>query len=311
MISRNFAELFAKVGLDAKKVKTVLKNAELSNKLFDIFEARKIETPQPDASNLVYFIVSSKSDPFQNHQTFLLDNIFEGNIESKQQLKIAEEYLKDKETVENLEEFNTTCGVGIKITDDDIKEYLTTFITEHKDFIISKGGKLNNPDVLFKCKEGMPFADPGKFMKLSGPIIKDIIGVIAKPKKVKKKKAKKQEAEKFSKIDITKLVAREVAGDGNSEEVLAKHKKATGGKVVTRFPPEPNGILHIGHARAIRFNFSISGVYEGDCILRFDDTNPEKESLEFIENIKQNVNWFGYEPSKVTFSSNYFGRIYQ
>lgn len=205
--------------------------------------------------------------------------------------------MKDKAVIENLAEFETKCGVGIKITDEYINEYLTSFVETNKDFIIEKGGKFNHPDVLFKCKEGIPLADPSKIMKLLGPIVKNIIGEVKQEEKPKKKKEEKEETEKFSKVDLTKLVARDVAGLHNPPDILAEHLKATGGKVVTRFPPEPNGILHIGHARSIRFNFSIAGVNGGDCILRFDDTNPEKETLEFIENIKGNVNWFGYEPS--------------
>ena len=89
----------------------------------------------------------------------------------------------------------------------------------------------------------------------------------------------------------------------NSERLLQEQKEATGGRIITRFPPEPNGILHIGHARSIRFNFSLAGIYEGECNLRFDDTNPEKESLEFINEIKENVKWMGYTPARVLHSS--------
>jgi glutaminyl-tRNA synthetase len=68
----------------------------------------------------------------------------------------------------------------------------------------------------------------------------------------------------------------------NSEEILKKHKEATSGKVMTRFPPEPNGYLHIGHAKAMRFNFTIAQAYGGLTYLRYDDTNPVKENQEFI-----------------------------
>ena len=65
--------------------------------------------------------------------------------------------------------------------------------------------------------------------------------------------------------------------------------------VVTRFPPEPNGYLHIGHAKSITVNFGLAEQFAGQCHLRFDDTNPEKESQEFINSIQEDVRWLGYQ----------------
>ena len=78
---------------------------------------------------------------------------------------------------------------------------------------------------------------------------------------------------------------------------------AHGIKVMTRFPPEPNGYLHIGHAKAIGFDFTVAAENGGMTYLRFDDTNPCKENHEFIDHIKKNVAWLGYKPWKITASS--------
>lgn len=82
-------------------------------------------------------------------------------------------------------------------------------------------------------------------------------------------------------------------------------------EVHTRFPPEPNGYLHIGHAKSIVLNFGIAQDYQGTCNLRFDDTNPLKESIEYVKSIKKDVGWLGYEWSgEVRYSSDYFDRLH-
>ena len=80
--------------------------------------------------------------------------------------------------------------------------------------------------------------------------------------------------------------------------------------VATRFPPEPNGYLHIGHAKSICLNFGVAQEFNGRCNLRFDDTNPEKEETEYVESIKQDVNWLGYDWSELLFASDYFQKLY-
>ena len=82
-------------------------------------------------------------------------------------------------------------------------------------------------------------------------------------------------------------------------------------KVATRFPPEPNGYLHVGHAKSICLNFGIARDYGGTCNLRFDDTNPSKEDTEYVESIKRDVNWLGFEwNGEPRYSSNYFDALY-
>ncbi len=84
------------------------------------------------------------------------------------------------------------------------------------------------------------------------------------------------------------------------------------GRVHTRFPPEPNGYLHIGHAKSICLNFGIAEEYKGLCNLRFDDTNPSKEEEEYVESIKEDVRWLGFDwDDRLYFASDYFDRMYE
>src|SRR5687768_8074397 len=89
-------------------------------------------------------------------------------------------------------------------------------------------------------------------------------------------------------------------------------KKGTyGGRVVTRFPPEPNGYLHIGHAKSICLNFGIAQENNGVCHLRFDDTNPAREDVEYVESIQEDVRWLGFVWSgEPLYASDYFETLY-
>src|SRR5436190_13568640 len=83
------------------------------------------------------------------------------------------------------------------------------------------------------------------------------------------------------------------------------------GRVATRFPPEPNGYLHIGHAKSICLNFGVAEENGGTCNLRFDDTNPAKEDVEYVDAIKEDVEWLGFKWDALYFASDYFERLYQ
>jgi glutaminyl-tRNA synthetase len=84
-----------------------------------------------------------------------------------------------------------------------------------------------------------------------------------------------------------------------------------GGRVHTRFPPEPNGYLHIGHAKSICLNFGIAKEFGGKCNLRFDDTNPTKEEVEYVDSIRDDVRWLGFEWAGEYYASDYFGQLFE
>ncbi len=97
---------------------------------------------------------------------------------------------------------------------------------------------------------------------------------------------------------------RQIVIDDNES---GKHDR----RVQTRFPPEPNGYLHIGHAKAICLNFGIAEEFGGHCNLRFDDTNPEKEDIEYVNSIQEDVKWLGFQWDQLYFTSDYFGTLYE
>jgi glutaminyl-tRNA synthetase len=107
----------------------------------------------------------------------------------------------------------------------------------------------------------------------------------------------------------------DVPASGNFVRQIVAEDVSSGkndGRVHTRFPPEPNGYLHIGHAKSICLNFGLAGEFSGKCNLRFDDTNPEKEDVEYVESIQEDVRWLGFDwEDRKFYASDYFEQLYR
>lgn len=141
-----------------------------------------------------------------------------------------------------------------------------------------------------------------------------------KAAKVKKEKAPKAAKPPGSSAGKRAPAAKPAAEDPDSmfkvgflADVYEERPVGAGGikKVVTRFPPEPNGYLHIGHSKAIAINFGFARYHGGDCYLRFDDTNPKGEEEKYFLAIEEMVRWLGFHPVQITHSSDNFDRLYE
>jgi glutaminyl-tRNA synthetase len=116
-----------------------------------------------------------------------------------------------------------------------------------------------------------------------------------------------------NKPDAEKMAKETASARNFIQEIIDEHRR-TGkfdGRVCTRFPPEPNGYLHIGHAKSICLNFGLAAEYGGKCNLRFDDTNPVKEDIEYINSIMEDVRWLGFQWDGLYYASDYFEQLYQ
>ncbi|KAL8949760.1 MAG: hypothetical protein Q9222_004159 [Ikaeria aurantiellina] len=120
-----------------------------------------------------------------------------------------------------------------------------------------------------------------------------------KPKRAKAPKATTADPQSLFGVGVLNDVYQEQRIDGRDAR-----------KVITRFPPEPNGYLHIGHSKAIAINFGFAEYHGGECYLRFDDTNPRGEEAHYFTAIEEMVRWLGFEPKRVTYSSDNFDRLY-
>ena len=115
--------------------------------------------------------------------------------------------------------------------------------------------------------------------------------------------------------EIKDTVIEETTGTSNFLADMIRDDLATGkygGRVVTRFPPEPNGYLHIGHAKAICVDFGMAKEFGGVCHLRFDDTNPSTEDDEYVQSIQEDIKWLGFDwGENLFFASSYFDQMYE
>ena len=299
--------------LSDSKADETIRNKALSAKLSEsVSLARTFPSynPNPENGKLLYFICSTMPETVEEHRPMMVDYIATNRLASQAQVTTAINFLKKNKYEQAL--FDETCGVGVEVTEDQIRTCVQTLISADKEAIAKTGWTSAK-------YEGMLMGKVLKEFKWANTqLIKDVVlqELVAlngpKPDKIEvvKTKQPKNTKEKKKKM-LSECSGRELKSAVNSEENMKKHLAFTGGKVMTRFPPEPNGYLHIGHAKAICFNFRVAAEEGGHCYLRFDDTNPDRETQEFIDNIQENVRWLGYEPWKVTHASDYFEEMYE
>ena len=116
----------------------------------------------------------------------------------------------------------------------------------------------------------------------------------------------------MAEIENKELTPEKESGLNFVEQMVADDLKngKNGGRLNTRFPPEPNGYLHIGHAKAICMDFGVAEKFGGTCNLRFDDTNPVKEDVEYVDSIKRDIHWLGFDWAVERYASDYFDQLY-
>ncbi|KAI8094919.1 tRNA synthetases class I, catalytic domain-containing protein [Gilbertella persicaria] len=320
--------LFVKIGLSEQKAKDTAKNKKLAPTLEKVIdEAQVRETGcNKDIGILLYSLATTVTKGAQDHLSFMVKKIMNGDLKTTDQISAA---IKFCEAGFKEDEFDAATGVGVVVTPEQISAAIAEYINANKDQIVANRYKTLGPTLAnAKKMEALRWAEGGKvkneveaqYLALLGP--KDERDAPQKKKKEAKPQAptsgaqKPKEAEKP--VDFTKVFFEGELGKlhkpgGNPQikpELMEQHLKATGGKVVTRFPPEPNGYLHIGHAKAINVNFGYAKAHNGITYLRYDDTNPEAEEEKYFTSILDTVRWLGFEPFKITYSSDYFQELF-
>ncbi|CAL5399677.1 unnamed protein product [Camellia sinensis] len=342
--SENPLDLFLKIGLDERTAKNTVANKKVTaNLIAVIHEAAVTDGCDRAIGNLLYTVATKFPANALVHRPTLLQYIVSLKIKTPAQLEAAFSFFATTGS-ENfkINELEEACGVGVEVSEDDIKCTVTEIIEEHKSVILELRYRTNVGELFGHVRKRQPWADPKIVKQLVDANLYALLGertAADDEKPIKKKKEKPVKVEecttavdtppKPSEEELNPYLIfpspeenykvhteiffsdRPVLRPCNTREMLEKHLKATGGKVFTRFPPEPNGYLHIGHAKAMFINFGLAKERGGCCYLRYDDTNPEAEKKEYIDHIEEIVRWMGWEPFKVTYASDYFQDLYE
>ncbi|KAB0792246.1 hypothetical protein PPYR_14205 [Photinus pyralis] len=326
---------FMDLGLSENKAKETLKNVAVTKTLTTILnEVRGIVLK--DGIGLLLYHLATRTKPQINaHLPFIVKYIATKKLDTTLRIDKAIEYTLSHVNKLNVDEFEKHCGVGVVVTPEEIERVVEKHLAKCKDELLEKRYRYNAGKVIKEVMHDLPWAD-GKAVKSEIDVqVFDMLGPkteadVATPAARVDKKAKvakvaekveQAAAEELTIVDVMRKVNFHAPGENfktdgyviteNTHRLLREHLNATGGQVRTRFPPEPNGILHIGHAKAININFGYAAAQKGICFLRYDDTNPEKEEEKFFTAIKDMVEWLGYKPADVTHSSDYFDRLYE
>ncbi|CAF0733153.1 unnamed protein product [Brachionus calyciflorus] len=339
-------ELLRLLGLTDQKIEETLKNEAITNLLIEIVNnVKKLlpndQTLDKSAANLLYQIGTKIKSQIKHRLPLLVESVVNKNLTNEPQLTAAFEYLISNPLDQvDISKFNEYCGVGVVVTPEQIKQTVEDVVNKYKAELVEKRYKFPQGTLMADLRNRIKWAD-GKLVKSEvDSQILSLLGPKTEQDNAKEPKEKKKEEAKTSKPKEVAAKSSEnveniqsfmeLAGEAinfhkpgenyktegyvitdKTMGLLKQHVKETGGKVVTRFPPEPNGILHIGHAKAINFNFGYAKHNNGICYLRFDDTNPEKEEEKYFRGIIEMVDWLGYKPYKITHASDQFDKLYE
>ncbi|KDE04446.1 glutaminyl-tRNA synthetase [Microbotryum lychnidis-dioicae p1A1 Lamole] len=328
---------FQRCGLsEVRSTETVRSKTSLTVESF----FRKHELERKSLSDkqalLMLQLVKEAGKVGQGGQAYLVGRVQDGALERAEQVTAAVKYLSSHPGPEVDEaEFNKACGVGFSATPEQVLFAVRAYVNAHKDEITKLGWPgINKISAQLKSNDDfLRWVNMLQLRDALNAVYVELLGQKPDPKAAAAAVAGKggKAGDKVSTIPAAAAPSSVVSDDkpedmfgtgwlarlhkpGGNEQVyperMEEHLKATGGKVFTRFPPEPNGFLHIGHSKAIAVNFGYAKYNKGHCYLRYDDTNPEAEEQIYFDKILEAVRWLGYEPYKITHSSDHFQKLY-
>ncbi|XP_078428116.1 glutamine-tRNA ligase, putative / glutaminyl-tRNA synthetase, putative / GlnRS [Wolffia australiana] len=337
-------DLFLGIGLDKRTAENAIVNAKVTANLTAVIkEAGVAGGCNKNVGNLLYTVATKYPANALIHRSVLVqDYVINSKIKSPAQLDAALVFLASVGPDKcDWSAFERACGVGVAVSVEEIEAAVSAVIEENMTTIVEQRYRINVGNLCGQVRKWHPWSDAKTVKETIDTRLKGILGdrtAADDEKPVKKKKEKPAKSEEKTVVAVAapppseeelnpfsifpapednfKVHTEIFFSDGNiwrahnSKDKLETHLKLTGAKVYTRFPPEPNGYLHIGHAKAMFIDFGLAKERNGCCYLRYDDTNPEAEKQEYIDHIQEIVEWMGWKPFKVTYTSDYFQELY-
>ncbi|KAK1231817.1 Glutaminyl-tRNA synthetase [Marasmius sp. AFHP31] len=319
--------LFKSIGLTQAKAAEAAKSPKAAATLKNLIDKHSLTSREGVNDKTATLIAAlagqlAKVEVNDDAEKFILERILDGKLKSVDQVTAAVKYASTHPTIDEAE-FDKECGVGYSISPEELLSQVSDYITSTS---VSGWDKLGQTISGVKSVPTLRWANP---LEIKNAVENAFVTTFG-PKETSKPKAK-EPASKPAKAakDTTKAVEATPSTSSVFEEgflgalhkpggnpqihprLKEEHLAVTGGQVWTRFPPEPNGYLHIGHSKAIFVNFGYAAHHGGKCYLRYDDTNPEKEEAHYFDSILETVRWLGFEPWKITYSSDYFDKLYE
>ncbi|THH16439.1 hypothetical protein EW146_g4195 [Bondarzewia mesenterica] len=320
-------ELFKSIGLTQSKAAEAAKSAKSAAVLRGLIEAHGLARKGLDdkQAGLVAALAVQGGKIGDEERAYVLGAVLDGRLKSVDQVNAATKYLEACPLPLDEKDFDKQCGVGFSITAEELYAWATDHI---KSNAITGWANLGAVIGSLKNTPELRWASP---LELKNTVERAFVDTFGAKEPAKPKGKEPKNAPKAKTSDSTASTSTSVSTSAKAifdEGFLGKlhkpgenlqvrpelrdaHLAATGGLVYTRFPPEPNGFLHIGHSKAIFVNFGYAAHHGGRCYLRYDDTNPEAEEARYFESILEMVRWLGYEPWKITYSSDYFDQLYE
>lgn len=322
--------LFKSIGLSETKSLEAVRNPKTAATLKDIaISCNLAANPLDDKqAGLIALLANQGSKLAQPERDYVAAAVADGRLKSTDQLNAAIKYVGEHPLPVDTETFNQECGVGFSITSAELYTRINEFLASQSP--PPSWDKFNTLITATRQDPGLKWASTLEVKNTLEACLTEKLG--AKPAPAAKGKGKETKKEPAS-TSTTSAGPAQTSNEPNPRSVFeegflgklhkvggnpqkhesrrAEHLAWTQGKVFTRFPPEPNGFLHIGHSKAIFVNFGYAAHYGGHCYLRYDDTNPEAEEGRYFESILEVVRWLGFEPFKITYSSDYFQELYE
>ncbi|KAH8987576.1 glutamine-tRNA ligase [Lactarius hatsudake] len=319
-----YIDLFKSIGLTQAKAAEAAKSAKSASLLQGLIERHSLTGGRIDEkrAGLVAALAVQGARIGEDERGYIVNAIIDGRLKSTDQVNAAVKYFETRTLPADDAEFHRECGVGFAITAEALANAVAEYVGSPA---VAGWAGMGAAITALKNTSELRWVNPLELKNAVESALTDRFGAkeAARPKGKEPKEGKTAVKAVEAEASLATPNARTVFEEGflgklhkpgeNPQLTPAlrdAHLKATGGLVYTRFPPEPNGYLHIGHSKAIFINFGYAAHHGGKCYLRYDDTNPEAEEAVYFESLLEIVRWLGFEPWKITYSSDYFDELY-